>query len=371
MLPSSFQPPTLAQHLLAIGAALPTDHARTQLATYVEGLLSELTRKSVYPIAAAHAVDQWDAERRHTSLLYFLRDAVWDDTAVRRAAERVASEAFERRHVPTSLVVDELVIVKKGDESVGVALQAGDHEPKPTNCQVLPTLAVGCGRELVPVDCAVYLPPRWVEDPLRRKRARIPSDRSYRSRVELAADLLDAAKARGLLTSHVFLSGAFAASVPLRAHVRAMGRGLVCALPPSTSAVRRGGDGRPSTVEAIGASLPDAAFEAAAYGSSRGGVPSSYASVDVDLTDGVAQLLVERPADASVAHRHVCLAFPQRLSHPYAVRTAQLGPSFREGARDLDARLGLSHFEGRSLPALQHHLTAVLVAASFLASQRG
>src|SRR5437899_12482834 len=86
------------------------------LGTYVRGLLSELPRKSVEPIALK-------AGTPVRTLQEFLRDHAWDFSSVRDRLATHAREQLARADDPAGLgavgVIDETSLVNKGDKTPG------------------------------------------------------------------------------------------------------------------------------------------------------------------------------------------------------------------------------------------------------------
>jgi SRSO17 transposase len=105
---------------------------RQHLRTYVQGQLSDLTRKSVEPIALA-------AGEAPRTLQEFLSMLNWDQEAVRRRVQRLVM----RDHADDNAiaVIDETSFVKQGDKTAGVQRQYCGTLGKKDNCVV--TVHVG------------------------------------------------------------------------------------------------------------------------------------------------------------------------------------------------------------------------------------
>ena len=138
--------------------------------TYCRGLLSDLNRKSVEPNALASGC----AVR---TLQEFLRDHIWDHTAMRRLLQQRLAERL-RRLSPDPLGVlglfDETSTVKKGDQTPGVQRQWCGSVGKKENGVVTVQLGVAVGRFKTLVDTDLYLPQSWDQDRERCRAAGIP-----------------------------------------------------------------------------------------------------------------------------------------------------------------------------------------------------
>src|SRR3954471_17264365 len=96
------------------------------------------------------------------------------------------------------LIFDDTGFAKQGRSSVGVARQYSGTLGKVGNCQV----AVNCHyaeRTLAwPVATRLNLPRPWAEDATRRRRAGVPAGVGFRTKPEIALELLDQAMAWGV-----------------------------------------------------------------------------------------------------------------------------------------------------------------------------
>ena len=126
----------------------------------------------------------------------FLTEARWsDDAVIGRLQEYLAPRL---RHSEAVGVLDGSDFPKQGRKSVGVARQYCGRLGKVANCQAGMFLAYvsPLGRALV--DKGLYLPESWTSDPGRCAAAGVPEERrSYRSKTELALELLERAPGVG------------------------------------------------------------------------------------------------------------------------------------------------------------------------------
>ncbi len=128
----------------------------------------------------------------------FLTEARWDDaTVIGRLQEYLAPRLA---HPEAVWVLDGSDFPKQGRKSVGVARQYCGRLGKVANCPGGMFLAYvsPLGRALV--DKGLYLPESWTSDPGRCAAAGVPEERrSYRSKTELALELLERALGLGHL----------------------------------------------------------------------------------------------------------------------------------------------------------------------------
>lgn len=132
------------------------------------------------------------------NLQQFLTHSKWD---ARDVINHVAQEANELLGDPqhTGLLIDESSFAKQGKESVGVSRQWLGRFGKVDNGQVAVFGVLAKDQYTVPVDVKLYLPNTWTDDPSRCEKAGIPeSERSFRTKDELAIDIVDNARRNGL-----------------------------------------------------------------------------------------------------------------------------------------------------------------------------
>ncbi len=148
----------------------------------------------------------------------FLTEARWDDDAViGRLQEYLAPKLGHRDAV---WVFDGSDFPKQGRKSAGVAWQYCGRLGKVANCQAGMFLACvsPLGRALV--DKWLYLPESWTSDDGRCAAAGVPEERrNYRSKTELALEMLARALERGHLIV-VWVAGDDAFGVCRRPSVR-------------------------------------------------------------------------------------------------------------------------------------------------------
>ena len=164
----------------------------------------------------------------------FLTEARWsDDSVIGRLQEYLAAKLG---HPEAVWVLDGSDFPKQGRKSAGVARQYCGRLGKVANCQAGMFLAYvsPLGRALV--DKRLYLPQSWTSDPERCAAAGVPEERrSYRSKTELALELVGRALERGHLKSGwVAGDDAFGMSPSFREALAALGMRYVLDVPGST-----------------------------------------------------------------------------------------------------------------------------------------
>jgi len=174
--------PRLGPFLQPFDQHLSRREQRDNARGYLEGLLSGVPRKNVESIAYHH-----DQDRQ--ALQKFIGQAPWDHRPLlTELACQVGAELGEPDAV---LVFDPSAFPKHGAASVGVQRQWCGRLGKVENCQVGVYLAYVARADHALVDVRLYLPETWAADKTRRKTAGVPKGVRFRTRHELAPEMLD------------------------------------------------------------------------------------------------------------------------------------------------------------------------------------
>ena len=164
------------------------------LHSYCRGLLSDLSRKSIEPIALACGT----AVR---TLQEFLGDHVWDQFRMRdlfqqRLLGLPALNATD--DLGTIGLIDETSVAKKGVKTPSVRRQYCGASGKIENCIVTVHLGIVRGLFKTLIDAALFLPKVWSEDRERCREAKISDDVVYRPKWRIALEQVAKALANGL-----------------------------------------------------------------------------------------------------------------------------------------------------------------------------
>ncbi len=204
---------------------------------YCRGLLSDLPRKSVEPMALACGT----AVR---TLQEFLTTAAWDfaqvrDLHQRRLAEALAGLPADR--LGTVGVIDETSRAKKGDQTPGVQRQYPGCAGKVENGIVTVHVAVARGRFKALLDADLYLPAGWDADRERCRAAGIPDAVRYRPKWRIALEQLARLETNGVAFDWLTFDEGYGAQVPMLRVLNLAGQRFVAEVPTSF-AVRSSAD---------------------------------------------------------------------------------------------------------------------------------
>jgi len=209
----------LEEYLEWIGAILGSDQRRASFATYFMGLVADGHRKSMEPIASRSRPDPRRVGAEHQRIQQFVTDSNWSDRLVRRAAAAYALQALEARGDVEYWIIDDTGFLKQGKHSVGVKRQYTGSAGKVANCQVGVSLTVATDCDHLPIDFELYLPHDWTDDPMRRREAKIPDEIEFKTKHELALQMIDRAIEDGIPKGRVLADAAYGVSSRFRREV--------------------------------------------------------------------------------------------------------------------------------------------------------
>ncbi|MFC1705396.1 IS701 family transposase [Planctomycetota bacterium] len=326
----------------------------------VSGLLSNVPKKSLEPIAEFHGV-----HRR--AIQYFVGAAPWDDDLVTETLRRQISDTWGD---PDGLIViDPSTFPKQGRDSVGVARQWCGRLGKVDNCQKGVYAAYVTPRGSALVDRQLYLPEEWVNDPERRDQCHVPNDLEFRTSWEIGAELVD--RCRDLPHRFVVADDEFGRATAFRDLLADWGEQYLLNVPSNTLVRRRGGKWMQATkwAKSKGAG---SWYRCHLRDGARGPVYVWAIAADVQTKRAGRvgpweRLLVTKTMEARLKISF-SLTNASRKEVPLGelVRVAGGRYEIEEVFSRAKGEAGLADYELRSWIGWQHHMTLCMVALWFL-----
>ncbi|MFO0579722.1 MAG: IS701 family transposase [Polyangia bacterium] len=363
------------QYLARIGTFLWDCRQRASFATYTLGLLSELPRKSVEPIAALFTPDPAATDAAHQRLLHFLCDAPWPDHDLRRLAARYALEPMTQHGPVHALILDDTAFPKSGPHSVGVQPQYCGALGKVANCQVAVSLTLATPHSHLPVDMRLYLPKSWLEDPERCRRARIPDSATFQTKPQLGLQMIREALRDGLPAGVVLADAAFGDSSDFRRGVRELDLDYIVGIHLSTLVQLVHNEEESLPVQALLDRLSARTFRRYTWREgSRKRLSARFAFVPVrtakDEPEQTLWLILERRDGAVRQDRAYLSSLPPWTPKKQLVYLLKERWRTEAAYREMKNELGLDHYEGRRYTGFTHHVTAVLCTYAFVVAER-
>jgi SRSO17 transposase len=363
--------------LFCCGYTQTFDH----LHTYVHGLLSDLPRKSVEPIALR-------AGTPVRTLQQFLKDHVWDFARCRDALQsRLAGvlATVPGDDLGTIGLIDETSAVKDGDKTPGVQRQYLGCVGKVDNGIVTVHTGISKGRFKVLLDADLYLPQSWQADRKRCRAAGIPDEVVYRPKWQIALEQLDRLQDQGIDLDWLTFDEeygkrpGFVAGLDER-HLRFVGE-----VPRTFSCLAAHRSGRRPPEDAKGRPAAEVVKSSSAFLSQRWQVLrlSRWTEPDqvwrvkaarVWLSSGEGwsagtYWLIWASNDQTGEEKFFLSNAPLDTPVETLVRVAFRRANVEHEFRVCKSELGFTHFEGRHYVALMRHLTLCLTALGFVAER--
>ena len=368
----------LENYLGRIGDVLGSDKRRACFAEYAMGLFGDAERKSVEPIAARACADPKRADAEHQRLLHFMVDSRWSDRDVRREAAKYSVTALTEREPMEAWIVDDTGMLKQGKHSVGVQHQYTGSAGKITNCQIAVSLSVATRTEHVPIDFELYLPTCWTDDPARRIEARIPDEVVFKTKPELALDMIRRAIDDGIPRGLVLGDSAYGSCNEFRREIRALGLHYALAVNPRTTVWRVGKRGArwgdAINVRELAFQLPRKAFRRCTW---RKGVKEDltarFALLRIEPHGENTEpqwLLIEWRDREDAPANYFFISLSTRMSKKKLIRLVMQRWRTERVYEDLKGELGFDHYEGRRFPGWHHHVSVVLCCYAFIVAER-
>jgi len=369
-----------------------SESRRERADAYLRGLLLD-SKDSKTAEAIALKVHGDPSQVRMTQV--FLGQSAWADEPLR--GELAGWVSQELGSDDGMLIVDESGFPKCGTESVGVARQYCGATGKIDNCQTGVFLTYAGAEDHTLLDTRLYLPEEWTADATRCQEAGVPADVVFRTKPELALELIRTAGPRvrhGWLTfdegygkDPCFLSGLeelgerYIGEVPKslrgwlkRPRVEEPKDGRVGRR--RTKPRVRAGEPKPQTVEEIARSLPGSAWKRLCFREgTKGTQVAHFAAIRFvaereDLPGPDLWLVIERSCDqapyikyyVSNAATDCPLLELAKAGH----RRWPVEDCFLRGKQEV----GLDDYEVRGWRGWHHHMTLVMMALWFLVLQK-
>jgi SRSO17 transposase len=364
------------------------DEAQDHANRFVQGLLLGGDRRSVENIA--EAIDGCVVR----SLQKFIAQSPWSDGDLLEELQRHVTEVLGDPEA--SLNVDETGFPKKGTKSVGVKRQYAGCLGRTDNCQIGVCVNYRSATGHTLIDRRLFLPEEWADDGPRRQEAGVPPEVVFRTKPELALEMVQQAVQSGLPFRWVTADSVYGDSPTFVQGVRGLGRWYVVdtsadarvwltepAVIPAGTKGRRGrattqprAATKPQRVDDVVAGLPATAWKRIVVAEgSQGPRIYEYAFLWVWFSEeGLPaereRLLVRRSLsqEAEVKYHRSNAPAEVALEKMAQVRGGHwsVEQSFEAGKGEC----GLDEYETRGWVGWHHHTALSLLALWFLGLQR-
>lgn len=388
----------LAAFLKPFGELVARSESRQALERYATGLLADLPRKTASSMG--RALPGISGQR----LQSFLTRAAWDTGAMDRL--RIGQMLQAASAGNGVLVVDDTGFAKKGRHSVGVARQYSGTLGRVDNCQIVVSAHYVDSLFDWPVNARVYLPESWTNDRARCRKARVPKTVRFRTKGQIALDLIDEGRQAGLTPRAVvtdagygdqnpFLDGlesrglAYGAAIGVAVRFRLADAVAADAGDPPVPAYS--GKGRPRKGSSLEERVPSLEAKTILDGlpakawrrvtwreGTKGPMAKQFSRIKVYRSGHRGKhlpsqgwLIGERPLPGHGGDRKQYLVWGlDALTLKQQAGLLHVRWIVERFYQDAKGELGLDDYEGRFWPGLHRHLALVLLAHCFLTLQQ-
>jgi SRSO17 transposase len=375
------------EHLLRYTPMLGRSENKLHFTTMVQGLLSDLKRKSIEPIAIAF--QGIDSVRNLTN---FMSRSKWDDAGMLAEKREELSELLA--HEEGMLTGDNTSNSKKGNHSVGVARQYCGNTGKIDNCQTGVMLGYASTKGYGLIDYGLYMPQKWFDNEYAslREKCGVPGGTKFKTKNTILLKMMQDAVESGVFPAkYVGIDAEFGSdssfldglpdSLIYFADVRK--NQSVYDVRPSASVPTYSGKGRkPTKVKTDAAPLTvkeaiensDEPWERVVLGiGAKGPIIAEDKCLRItelrDELPGKDVWLYARKLDDGAIKYALCNA-PGDASKNDIRKPALMRWSIEQCFKECKDYLGMDHYESRSWDAWHRHILLTLIAHLFIIKLR-
>ena len=364
--------------------------SREHFFNYMAGQFSALERKSIEPIALAIEDGNVRAMQRFVSV------AEWDDHKIITKYRSLVSN--DLGSPDAAIIFDESGFLKKGQDSIGVARQYCGSVGKVDNCQVGVFAAYVSESGYALIDKRLFIPEQWFTDEykLRREKCNLPNDIVFRTKPQLATEMLQGIhEGKTLPFKYVLGDSIYGESPEFRQSVEAL-RGVIYFVSVSkatqcwlkrpmtiTKQYRWGGKLRTKTVLADTDSKPMRVDELAknindyfwyrrqVSEGTKGPIVYEFTRRQVILSnDGLPEetvwLLIRRTIGDNPEYSFFICNASSSIRLKTLVWLSGLRWSIEQCFEETKTELGMDHYEVRKFKGWHHHILTCMLAHFFL-----
>jgi len=382
--------PRFTQFVRRFGPLLEGDSRVARAEAYLRGLLLDADDNKNAETIALNAYGGDPSQVRMTQ--HFLGQSPWPYLPLRAELVRWVDEAFG--DPDGVLIVDESGVAKCGDNSAGVARQYCGATGKIDNCQIGVFLAYASHHGHTLLDTRLYLPEaEWAKDTARRQAAGVPAEVVFRTKPQLAAELV-LGPGQAIRHGWVTFDEGYGKDPAFLSRLEEVGERYLGEVPksvrvwlerPVVEGPGRGSTGRPrhkprvradqpapQAVGEVAAALPARAWQPLAFREgTKGTQRAEFARLRVvverdDLPGPELWLVIERGLDQEAKIKYYLSNAAPGVPLLALVQVGHtrwpVEDCFLQGKQEV----GLDAYEVRSWLGWHHHMTLVMLALWFL-----
>ena len=364
--------------------------SRDHFFNYMAGQFSPLERKSIEPIALAVKDGNVRAMQR------FVSDAPWDDDKMIVKYRSLVNEDLGSPN--GALIFDESGFVKKGQDSIGVARQYCGTIGKVDNCQVGVFAAYVSEHGYSLTDKRLFIPKKWFTDDYlqRRTKCKLPASTVFRTKPQLAVEMLNAAVEENVLPFKYVLADSLygispefietVEALPGKTYFVSVPEDTLCWLKQPVTMTKQyfwGGktrtktvlidpDSKPISINELGRNINDYFwYRRKVSEGAKGPIVYEYTRRRVILSAaGLPQktvwLLIRRTLDNDPKYSYFISNASSSTRLKTLVWLSGLRWAIEQCFEETKTELGMDHYEVRKFTGWHHHILTCMLAHFFL-----
>jgi SRSO17 transposase len=340
---------------------------RQQAYDYLRALISPIERKNGWQIAEHVGHSTPDGVQR------LLATAHWDADKVRHDLQTYVVEHLG--HPDAVLIIDETGFLKKGTKSVGVKRQYTGTAGKRENCQIGVFLAYASPLGRTFLDRELYLPQEWATDIPRRQEAGVPEEVRFKTKPQLAQQMLERARTAGVPAKWVCGDSVYGNTPKLREWLEENGQAYVLGVASNLVLWSADEEGlyQETLAEYVARQEQESWVRLSAGAGAKGPrvYDWSWGRLAPAKQAGWEHWWLARRSleDASEVAYYFCLA-PEETSLETLVGVAGVRWAVEESLETAKGEVGLDQYEVRKWTGWYRHITLALLAHAFLTVTR-
>jgi SRSO17 transposase len=364
--------------------------SRRHFFLYMAGQFGPLERKSIEPIAISVEKGKVRAMQR------FVSDAYWDEPKIMtKYRSMVGDDMGDPGGV---LIFDETGFVKKGEDSVGVAKQYCGNLGKVENCQVGVFAAYASRHGYALVDKRLYIPEKWFSEEYeeRRNKCRVPEDREFKTKPQLAVEMLEEIQRDGQIPfTHVLADSVYGSSpefldavesTPGLRYFVSIPSDVQCWLKTPVTRKKKyryrgrikektiieSTEKKPITVATVAESIHDVFwYRRKVSEGTKGPIEYEFTKREVvlakkGLPEKTVWLIIRRTLGENPTYSYYLSNATTSTRLPVFVWLSGLRWAIEQCFEETKTELGMDHYEVRKFPGWHHHMLTCMLAHFFL-----
>ena len=342
-----------------LGGVVASEPGYQNMQNYIRGLLGNAKRKNGWQLS------EYVGEETPYALQQFLYKGRFSADELRDKQREYVIESIGSAN--GILVVDETGFLKQGKESCGVKRQYSGTAGRIENCQIGVFLSYASEKGHCPIDRRLYMPEEWIEDEQRRKKAGVPEELTFKTKPEMALEMVQETTNAGVPYNWVTGDSIYGDYTDIRMWLENQRKSYVMCL-SGKAHVWRGW--KQEKVSNVMKNLPEEGWFSASCGDGSKGA-RVYDWLILPINPGVVEgfersLLIRRSkSDPADQRAYICFA-PIETPKQRLVEVAGTRWTVETCFKESKSEVGLDEYEVRKYEAWYKHITLACVALAFL-----